>query len=223
MSQKAGRNKLTTRLVGGGALVVLVVAMLLNTKFLTPEEVEALTPEQFDPQATAGELHSTVQQETAQDPAELSELAAALDEDSEAAAEQYDAMSPSEGVEAYAVTLTGTVEEGSADSLILDVDGIDSARQIVVPLTTAVDGNLIRDISGFRFGDAPGQTEYQQVGGEISSLMTSALSEALGDDPENLSGETVSVDGVLRYMVTDSEGADERPLIIQALSVEVGS
>lgn len=223
MSQRTQRNKLITRLVVAAGLVALAIAMVLNTKFLTPEEVDALTPEEFDPQATAQELYSTAQSELTQNPAELSELAAALDEDSEAAAEEYDAFSPSEGALAYAVTLSGTVEDASAENLSLAVDGIEEDRQIVIPLTTALDGNLIRDISDFTFGDAPGQTDYQRVGTEINSMMRADVQEAVGEDPESLIGEEITVDGVLRYMTTDAEGPDERPLVIQPLILEAGS
>lgn len=37
--------------------------MLLNTKFVTSDEVEALRPEQFEPQATAEELYVQTQEE----------------------------------------------------------------------------------------------------------------------------------------------------------------
>lgn len=223
MSQPRERSRLITRLVVAAGLVALVIAMVLNTKFLTPEEVEALTPEEFDPQATAQELYSTAQSELTQNPSELSELAAALDEDPEAAAEEYDALSPSEGVVAYAVTARGTVADASAENLSLAVDGIDEGRQIVIPLTTALDGNLIRDISDFSFGDAPGQTDYQRVGTEINSMMRADMQESVGEDPESLIGEEITVHGVLRYMTTDAEGPDERPLVIQPLSLEAGA
>lgn len=223
MSLRTQRNKMIPRLIIASGLVALVIAMVLNTRFLTPEEVDALTPEEFDPQTTAQELYSTAQSELIQNPAELSELALALDRDSEAAAEEYDAFSPSEGVLAYAVTLSGTVEDASADNLNLTVDGIEANRQIVIPLTTALDGNLIRDISNFGFGDAPGQTDYQRVGTEISSMMRDDAQEAVGGDPESLIGEEITVEGVLRYMTTDAEGPDERPLVIQPLILEADS
>ncbi|TLP95866.1 DUF2291 domain-containing protein [Nesterenkonia salmonea] len=197
--------------------------MLLNTKFLTPEEVEALTPDQFNPEETAQELYAQVQSEMTESPAPLGDVTSALDEDPEAAAEEFDAASVSEGTVAFAVTAEGTVAEATADNLILSVEGVPEGRQIVVPLSTALDGNLIRDISGFRFGDAPGQTDYQRVGTEISTLLRSDAQEAAGQDPESLVGEDITVDGVMRYVATDAEGADERPVIIQPLNLEVGS
>lgn len=223
MSARAQRKKLIPRLIGAGALLLLVVAMLLNTKFLTPDEVDALNPDQFDPQETAAELYASVQTELMESPAPLGDVTSALDEDPDAAAEEFDASSVSEGTVAFAVTAEGTVAEATSDNLILSVDGVSEGRQIVVPLTTALDGNLIRDISGFRFGDAPGQTDYQRVGTEISTLLRADAQDAAGDDPEALVGEDITVDGVMRYVSTDAEGADERPVIIQPLSVDTGS
>jgi predicted lipoprotein len=222
VSARTQRKKLVPRLIGVGALLVLVVAMLLNTKFLTPEEVEALTPDQFSPQETAEELYASVQSEMTEDPAALGDVTAALDEDPDAAAEEFDAHVLSEGAVAFAVSAEGTVEDATADNLTLSVDGVTEGRQIVVPLSSALDGNLIRDISGFRFGDAPGQTDYQRVGTEISSLLRADAQEATGEDPESLIGNDIAVDGVMRYVATDAEGADERPLIIQPLRLEVG-
>ncbi|TLP74489.1 DUF2291 domain-containing protein [Nesterenkonia sphaerica] len=197
--------------------------MLLNTKFLTPEEVEALTPDQFDPQETAEELYASVQSELTESPASLGEVTSALDEDPEAAAEEFDAYAVSEGTVAFAVTAEGTVADATADNLILAVDGVTEGRQIVVPLGTALDGNMIRDISGFRFGDAPGQTDYQRVGTEISALLRADVQEAVEEDAESLIGEDVLIHGVMRYVATDAEGDDERPVIIQPLNLEVGS
>lgn len=223
MSAHTQRRKLIPRLIGAGALLVLVIAMLLNTKFLTPEEVDALTPDQFDPEETAQELYASVQSEMTEDPAPLGDVTSALDEDPEAAAEEFEAQTVSEGTVVFAVIAEGTVAEATADNLILSVDGVAEGRQIVVPLSTALDGNLIRDVSGFRFGDAPGQTGYQRVGTEISTLLRGDAQEAAGEDPESLAGEDITVSGVMRYVATDAEGDDERPIIIQPLNLEVGS
>lgn len=222
MSARRPSKHLLLRLIGAGALLVLVAAMLLNTKFLTPDEVDALTPDQFDPQEAAQELYASVQSDVTESPAALGDVTSALDEDSEAAAEEFDAYTVSEGTVVFAVTAQGTVEEATGDNLILSVDGVREGRQVVVPLSTALDGNLLRDISGFRFGDAPGQTDYQRVGTEISTLLRADVQEAAGEDPESLVGEDIAVDGVMRYVATDSEGDDERPVIIQPLNLEVG-
>lgn len=202
--------------------MVLGIAMVMSTKFLTPEEVEALTPDQFDPQATAEELFAEAQTELTGDAEELGIVADALAEDSEAAAEEFDAYTPSEGITAYAVTVTGTVEESTDENLVLAADGVEEGRSVVIPLGNALDGNLIRDLMGFSFGDAPGQTDYQQVGTQLSTLLQTNAQDAVGEDPAALEGEEITVQGILREVST-GEDSGEAPLVVQPLELETGS
>lgn len=210
------------RLVVAAGLVMLGIAMVLSTKFLTPEEVEAMRPDQFDPQETAEELHSQAQSELTADSQDLSEVADAILEDSEAAAEQFDAASPSEDVAAYSVEASGEVREAGEDTLILDVEGLEG-RDVVIPLGAALDGNLIRDLTGFQFGDAPGQTEYQQVGTNLSTLLREGAVEAAGGEPAALEGEQVAVRGVLSQTDTGGSPSADAPLSVQPLELEVGA
>lgn len=212
--------KVVRRLVVAGALVVLGIAMVLSTKFLTPEEVEAMRPEQFDPQTTAEELHAQAQQELTAESHELPAVAQALAEDPEAAAEEFDAAEPSEGSVVYTVEASGEVREATEDTLILTVDGVEG-RDVVIPLGAALDGNLIRDLMGFQFGDAPGQTDYQQVGTQLSTLLRADAQEAVGEDPAALQGEQVTVRGIIREVSTGGEGSSEAPLVVQPLELEV--
>lgn len=215
-------SPLRRRLILGAALGALVVAMLLNTKFLTPEEVAAITPEEFDPAATAQELYEQTESGLIEDPHELNVVVEALAEDPEAAAEELEAFTPSAGTAAYPVTVTGVVEEATEDALIFASDTVSTGQTTTVPLGTAVDGNLIRDLSGFQFGDAPGQTDYQRVGNELGALMQAAAQEAVGSDPTALQGEEITVEGILSYTGTDPDAAAKRPLIIQPLQLEAG-
>lgn len=211
------------RLVIGGLSAVLVVAMLANTRFLTPAEVEALTADDFDPAATAEELFAQVQNDFLADPADLGDLAAALADDPDAAVDEFDALQPSEETSAFAVTATGVVEEADDENLTLDIEDVDTGQTITVPLGIALDGNLVRDLSGYGFGDAPGQTEHQQVGTEVSALMLATVEEGLGSDPDQAQGQQISIEGVLSYTGTDAEAASQRPLVIQPLDLGTDS
>lgn len=209
-----------SRLIGGAVVVVLAAAMLLNTRFLTPEEVDALTPDEFDPAATAEDLHAQAAEELVGDPADLDAVTSAIAEDPEAAAEEFEALSPSEGTDAYTVSVTGTVEDADENTLTLGVDGLSTERPVVVPVGTAVDGTLIRDLTGFEFGDAPGQTGYQQVGNELAALLRADAAEALGDDPSSLVDQEVTVRGVLRHVRTGGETPEGKPITIQPIELE---
>ena len=69
---------LAARIVGVVALVVLVVAMALSTKFLTPAELATIAPKPFDPAATAEDLYSRAQTELPGKAADLGEVVPAL-------------------------------------------------------------------------------------------------------------------------------------------------
>ena len=211
------------RVVIGALLTVLVVAMLANTRFLTPAEVDELTSDDFDPAVTADELFEQARTELLADPSELGAVAAALAEDPDAAADEFDAMEPSEETTAFAVTATGAVEEADDETLTLDIEDVDTGQTVTVPLGNALDGGLIRNVTGYEFGDAPGQTEYQQVGNELSALMLTNVQEAFGSDPGAAQGEQISIEGILSYAGSDADAAAQRPLIIQPLDVGADS
>ena len=154
-----------------GLVVVLLVAMVLSTKFLTPEELAAVGPKKFDPAQTANELWTKAQAEIPANSQPLGQVVPAMQKDLEAAASEYKAASPTEGTYAFPVKFDGTVTEASADNLRIKVPGVPEQTAVIIPLTTAINGTAVRDAMGFKFADAPGQTEYQYVGDELKKLM----------------------------------------------------
>lgn len=146
------------RLIVAGLVVVLLVAMILNTKFLTPEELAPAGPVKFDPKATAAELYEKAKAELPGQATDLGEVVTALQADPKAAAEQFKAVSPSEGTYIFAVRVSGMVSESGPTALRLQVDGVPNETPVQVPLGTAINGTVLRDALGFKFADAPGQT-----------------------------------------------------------------
>ena len=59
---------------------------------------------------------------------------------------------------------------------------------------TAINGSVLRDAMGFKFADAPGQTDYQFVGDEMKKLIQADVKQ--GADP----AAVVTPDLVLRGM-----------------------
>ncbi len=217
------RNLNRTRLIGLGLLVVLIVAMVLNTKFLTPDELAAALPKKFDPVQTADDLFNKAKTELPAKAKPLGEVIPAVQSDPKAAADKYGAVSPSEGTYVYPVTATGTVTKASAASLQLDVDGVPSQTPVLVPLTTAINGTVLRDAMGFRFADAPGQTEFQYVGDELKKLMTAEVKSGAGD-PSSLEGKKVEVLGVIS--IVSSGGAPPpkaKPVNVQPITLKAAS
>ena len=111
--QRAHRSLRPARLIGLGLLVVLMVAMVLNTKFLNPEELAAAGPVKFDPKATADELFTKAKAELPDKASEVGEVVPAMQADTKAAAEKYKAVSPAEGAYVFPVNIDGTVTEAT--------------------------------------------------------------------------------------------------------------
>lgn len=211
-------NRWLRRGIGAGLAIVLIVVMALNTKFLTPEEVSALGPETFDPAKEAQTLFTQAQNDLTFAPAD--EVVPDLHTDVKAAAEKHGGISTSDTAHTFPVALDGTVSEASDSSIQVTVDGVPKETKIILPLTTAVNGTVLRDAMGFKFADAPGQTEYQYVGDEIKKLIQQQVSESV-DDPAGLKGKNVQVTGLLAVQATGKAVPKPKPLNIQIVTIEV--
>lgn len=218
----SSRRSSPVRLVGLAALVAVLVAMVLNTKFLTPEELSAALPKPFDPAETGKELFDQAKSELPGTAAPLSEVLAAVQSDPEAAAEQYDPTTPSEDTYIFAVNGTATVSKVRPGFLELNVKGA-GQTPVLLPLTTAINGTVLRDAMGFRFADAPGQTEFQFVGDELKKLMTAEVGAGI-KDPSSVEGKQVELLGVMS--ITSVGGAPPpkaKPVNVQPITLEAAS
>jgi predicted lipoprotein len=206
-----------------GLVAVLLVAMVLSTKFLTPEELAAVGPKKFDPAQTADELWAKAQTEIPANAQPLGQVVPAMQKDLEAAVTKYKAVSPAEGAYAFPVEFSGTVEEASADSLRVSVPGVPQQTAVIIPLTTAIQGTAVRDAMGFKFADAPGQTEYQYVGDELKKLMQQQVKSGVSD-PASLKGKKVSGSGVVVVLSpTGAPPPPAKPVNVQPVTIEAGA
>ena len=217
--QRAHRSLRPARLIGIGLLVVLVVAMVLNTKFLNPEELAAAGPVKFDPKATADELFTKAKSELPDKASEVGEVVPAMQADTKAAAEKYNAVSPAEGAYVFPVKTTATVIDATDANLRLKVAGVPEETPVIVPLTTAINGTVVRDAMGFKFADAPGQTDYQYVGDELKKLMQADIKSEI-PDPAALKGKKVTVVGAIGVIGAGTSVPKPKPVNIQPVSIE---
>ena len=219
-SKKKSRRNLFIVL---GIIVVLIIAMILSTKFLTPEELAAVGPKKFDAKQTASDLWGKAQTEIPNNAQPLGEVVPAMQKDLKAAATKYKAVSPAEGAYAFPVKFDGTVTDASAGSLRLSVPGVPKETAVIIPLTTAINGSAVRDATGFKFGDAPGQTDYQFVADELKKLMQEEVKSGVSD-PASLKGKKVSGTGVV--VVLSPSGAPPppaKPVNVQPVTIKAGS
>ena len=197
--------------------VVLAVLMALNTKFLTPAEVAQIAPKPFDPTQTAAELWGKAQSDLPGQAAPLGEVVTAFQKDVKGAAAQYKAVSPNENSFDFPVTLSATVLEASPTALKVQVPGVPAQTPVTIPLTTGLNGTVIRDAMGFKFAQAPGQTDFQYVGDEIKKLQTAEIGK-LGDVTA-LQGKQVDITGVVSVLATGNTVPLPKPVTVQPVKV----
>lgn len=211
------------RLIGAGLIALLLIAMALDTKVLTPTALADIGPKQFDPAATANDLFTKAQTVLPAQAKPLSEVLPAVDVDIKGAAAKYKAVSPAGGSYVFFVSATATVTgDTTADDLWLKINGLPATATVLVPTTTAVNGTVLRDAMGFTFQDAPDQTGYQLVGDELKKLIQSKVVAGVGD-PTKLKGKKITLVGVLS--VTASPGSNTvpaaKPANVQPVKIEV--
>jgi predicted lipoprotein len=214
------RYKNRNRLIGAGLAVVLAAAMIASTKFFTPEELAEALPKPFDPSAVAAELYQKATTDLAGGAKPLGEVVPAVQSDPKAAAETHGAVAPNESTWVFPVTATGAVTEASDQSLRLTVDGVPEQTPVLVPLGTAIQGTAVRDAMGFKFADAPGQTDYQYVGDEIKKLMQASVQQSVSE-PASLQGKQVTVTGVISVQNNGAPQPRPKPVNVQPVSIEV--
>lgn len=206
------------RLIAVAVVAVVAVLMVLNTKFLTPAEVAEIAPKPFSPQQTAADLWAKAQSDVPGQAAPLGEVVPAFQSDVKAAAAKYKAVSPNENAYVFPVTLTGTVTEASPNGVKLQVEGVPAETPVTMSLGTGLNGTVVRDGMGFKFAQAPGQTDFQFVGDELKKLMTTEV-EKLGD-PAALQGKQVKVTGMVGLNATGKAIPRPKPVAIQPVTVE---
>jgi predicted lipoprotein len=209
------------KIIGAVLLVVLVIAMGLSTRFVTPKELAAAGPQQFDAEDTAKELFGKARQDFAGKAAPLPDVVVALQKDTAQAATQFDAVKPNATTYVFPVTGKGTVTEATPASMQLKVDGVPPETTILVPLTTAINGTVLRDALGFKFADAPGQSDFQFVGDELKKLMQAEVKSGLGGAVKK--GDQVDVVGVISVTDTGGPQSVAKPVSVQPISVKKAS
>lgn len=206
---------LVKRWWGVGAVAVLLVAIVVSTRFLTPEEVAALNPPPFSARQFASEAFPKVSKEIAESATDITVLAPAIADDPAAAGQEY-GQNLGSGAFAFPVRATGSATEVDANFVLLEVRGLPNGTEVRIPLGAAVSGTPVRDATGtITFGDFTDQTAFQSVANEFKLKIES---EVLGSiDPASLRGQQVTVVGAW------STGGPPNSYIIQPVSIEVAS
>lgn len=184
----------TVRIVICGALAVLVALMVANTRFLTADEAQAITPAAFNAADFAKEAFPEIVDDVAKNATDLTEVVTAVTADPTAAGQEYGHLA---GTDKYAipVKLTGLVSAADANFLTIVFDGLPAGVSVRIPVAQAINGTALRDVTGqIKFADFTDQTDYQQVANELKTVATT---EVIGSvDVASLLNKQIAVDGV---------------------------
>lgn len=191
-----------------------LVAMVLDTTFVSPDEAAAARPAVFSAEEFVDESFPDVVTSLTQMATDITELAPAVAADPAAAGKEY-GTDVGSGKFAYAVTATGTVTEVDADFAVLQVPGLPPEVTVRIPLGAAVSGTPVRDAPGtITFSDFVGQTDFQSVANQLKIKIQSDVLSTI--EPTSLAGQEVTVVGAW------ATGGPPSSFIIQPVSIEVG-
>jgi predicted lipoprotein len=194
------KRSMTMRLIGIAAGLVLVVAMVMNTKFLSGDESAAAGGEKFSAEGYAEENYESVIAEwIAENAAPAVELHEAISADVDAAGKEYGGRAGSSAW-SFPVSFTGVAGQVNPinGQVPVVIEGLPAELQVIVQMGPAVNGSALRDVTGdIEFGMFTNQMEYQSVAVQLNNKVKELVLANV--DPASLSGKSVSVTGAFSY------------------------
>ena len=192
----------------GAAVLLLLLAMVLDTHVVRIGSEADVRADVFSPEAYGAEQFPRIREQVAERAVDAPTLYEAAVADKAAAAAQYGTEGGIAPV--FPVRFSGTVGEGRTGIFDVDVDGLPDDVRVRVQTGPAVNGTELRDLPGdILFGDFKNQIEYQDAGAAINDAMKG---DVLADlDRDALTGREVNVVGVFRminpkmWLVTPTE------------------
>jgi predicted lipoprotein len=203
----------TKKIVGVAVLVVVLVAVVLDTKFLSQQAVAELNPPPFNAETYGTEEFPKVAAAIKEKATDVVVLAKAVAADLPAAGKQY-GQDLGSGAYAFPVKATGTAGAVDGNFVVLTVPGMPAGTTVRIPLGAAVSGSPVRDATGeIKFGDFAGQTEFQSVANQFKlRIQQDVLAKA---DPKSWEGKQVTVYGAW------ATGGPPNSFNIQPVEIEV--
>ena len=184
-------------IVAAAAILVLLVAMALDTKVVVIGSAEDARKAGFSPEAFGKSEFPNVQSAVDQRAVAAGVLASAIAKDKAAAEKQY-GVPANVGTE-FSVKFTGVVGEGKSGIYAVKVDDVPSALVIRVQTGPAINGTDLRDATGtITFGQFTNQIEYQNAGSALNNEMKKQVLSTI--DNTKLTGKTISVVGVFKLI-----------------------
>jgi predicted lipoprotein len=192
------RRKPARLIVLGAAVLVLILAMALDTKIVAIGSPEAAKPGAFSPDAFGEAEFPKVKADIEARAVDAQVLATAIVADKAAATKQYGVPSGTGG-QVFSVRFTGVVGEAKSGVYDVAVAGLPETIGIRVQTGPAINGTDLRDATGaIKFGQFVNQIEYQNAGSALNRAMKKQILEPV--DTANLKGKTIAVVGAFKLI-----------------------
>ncbi len=199
--------RLRTLLRFGVPLIVLV-AMVLGTKFVSTSSSVASGPKKFSAAEYGKTEFPKVQAAIRKRAVPAATLAQGIAADQAAAAKKY-GVDAGTGPE-MSVSFTGVATTSTSGIYTVKVAGLPAGLLVRVQTGPAINGTDLRDATGdITFGQFTNQINYQNAASALNQQMKSKV--LAGVDAAHLSGKTISVVGVFQlinptgWLVTPAE------------------
>jgi predicted lipoprotein len=187
--------------VGVVCVILLLVAMALNTKVVNINSQVAAQPGAFDPAAYGAAQFPKIQSEIESRAVDAATLAAAIAKDPTAAGTKYGVQGEI-GPE-FSVKFTGVAGAQTFGVYTISVPGVSNSVTVRVQTGPAINGTDVRDATGsITFGQFTNQIDYQNAGSALNNEVKSQVLAKV--DTAKLTGKTVSIVGVFQLVVPNS-------------------
>jgi predicted lipoprotein len=187
--------------VGVVCVILLLVAMALNTKVVNINSQVAAQPGAFDPAAYGAAQFPKIQSEIESRAVDAATLAAAIAKDPTAAGTKYGVQGEI-GPE-FSVKFTGLAGKPMFGVYTINVPGVSNSVTVRVQTGPAINGTDVRDATGsITFGQFTNQIDYQNAGSALNNEVKKQVLAKV--DVAKLSGKTVSIVGVFQLVVPNS-------------------
>jgi predicted lipoprotein len=185
----------------GAAVIILLVAMGLNTKVVGISSQVAAQPGAFDPAAYGVAEFPKVQSQIESRAVDAATLAAAIAKDQTAAGTKYGV--PGQIGPEFSVKFTGVAGKAIFGVYTINVPGVSNTVTVRVQTGPAINGTDVRDATGtINFGQFTNQIDYQNAGSALNNEVKSQILAKV--DTAKLTGKTVSVVGAFQLVVPNS-------------------
>jgi len=197
--RRAGLSPRTRRFVWVGVLVVLLVAMALDTKVVGANSTAASPDGGFSASAWGKENFPKVQSAIEKRAVDAKTLASAAAADPTAAGKKYGVPSGAGAGPEVSVKFTGVVGKGQAGIYPVTVKGLPKNLLIRVQTGPAINGTDLRDAPGnITFGQFTNQIDFQNAGAALNNELKKQVLAKV--DTAHLTGKTVSVVGAFQLI-----------------------